>query len=117
MHSAPSQPDAAISEELASHRHRPALVEMFPAGDDYAVREAAYLRSMLVDPLGELVRSSTDDRARAMAVEALASREATNDPLTDCARLEDALVRIAAATFDEAARLIAEDAVAFYRGR
>jgi hypothetical protein len=111
--------DLAVPEPLTSHRHRSVRAESFPVHEaaDYDAREAAYLRALLVDPLGEVVRATTDANARAIAEEALAVAAATDDPFADHARLEAALERIAATASDDAARAIAEDAVALYRGR
>ena len=111
--------DAATAEPLTSHRHRPVREESFPrsTGADYEAREAAYLRSLLADPLGELARTSTDVTARGIAEEALVVVRGTEDPFVEYARFEAALERIAATTSDEAARAIAEDAVSLYRGR
>jgi hypothetical protein len=111
--------DVAATDPLTSHRHRPVREESFPThpGSDYEVREAAYLRSLLADPLGELARTATDAIARAIAEEALAGGREASDPFVEHARLEAALERIAATTRDDAARAIAEDAVSLYRGR
>ena len=111
--------DVAASEPLASHRHRPVREESFPmpSGSDYEAREAAYLRSLLADPLGELARSTIDATARGIAEEALAVAPGTGEPFVEHARFEAALERIAATTSDDAARAIAEDAVSLYRGR
>jgi hypothetical protein len=117
MQPAPRQHEA--SEELASQRHRPVLAEMFPSPADtgYDAREAAYLRSLLVEPLRQVSRESADVATRAMADAALASHARAGDALVDYAALEDALIRIVTTTPDAAARDIAEDALALYQGR
>ena len=109
--------DVTAPEELASHRHRPARAEAFPAPAEvnYEAREAAYLRSLLADPLREIACATTDANARAIAE--AASEATASEPFADLAGLEDALEQIATTTIDDAARTIAEDAVALYRGR
>ena len=117
MHNVAHPLDVAALEELASLRHRPARAAAFPAPEDrdYEAREAAYLRSLLADPLCEIACATTDANARAIAE--AASEATASEPFADLARLEDALEHVAGTTTDDAARRIAEDALALYRGR
>ena len=104
MHNLAPELDVADPDARASHRHRAARTASFPAPPevDYDAREAAYLLSLLADPLRELAGTTRDAGARSIAEAALAGgADVTADPFADPARFEEALERIAAATSDD----------------